>query len=162
MKILLPQRPGLVFDATLRSRPSPVARDELQTVLEVSGHPPMQLEPPSAGGAVVVECDDAEWSALVAAGYSLERRASHEHGLGMRMIAPVGRSWWAIAAGYLGLFSLVIVPAPVTVIVSAIAMWHLRKNPKLHGWGRAVFGMVMGLLFSAILVVILLGDTRPF
>ena len=30
----------------------------------------------------------------------------------MRMLLPVGRSGWAIAAGYLGLFSLIVLPAP--------------------------------------------------
>lgn len=31
--------------------------------------------------------------------------------LGMRVLLPVGRSGWAIAAGYLGLFGLVLFPA---------------------------------------------------
>ena len=31
----------------------------------------------------------------------------------MRMLLPVGRSGWAIAAGYLGLFSFIIFPAPL-------------------------------------------------
>ena len=39
-----------------------------------------------------------------------------------RMMIPVGRSTWAIVAGYLGLFSLAIVPAPVAVIVSILAI----------------------------------------
>lgn len=64
----------------------------------------------------------------------------------IRMLLPVGRSGWAIAAGYFGLFSVLCFPAPISVILGAIAMVHLRRNPKLHGMGRAIFGLVMGVL----------------
>jgi uncharacterized protein DUF4190 len=64
----------------------------------------------------------------------------------MRWILPVGQSIWSIVAGYLGLFSLICIPAPLALLVSLIAIWHLRKNPRLSGWGRAIFGLVMGLL----------------
>ncbi|TDU81206.1 uncharacterized protein DUF4339 [Prosthecobacter fusiformis] len=69
---------------------------------------------------------------------------------GMRLLLPVGRSAWAIAAGYLGLFSLLIIPAPVAVIISLIAIQDIRKSklsskgPK-YGMGRAIFGLIMGL-----------------
>jgi hypothetical protein len=80
---------------------------------------------------------------------------------GMRMLLPVGRSGWAIAAGYLGLFSLVILPAPIALIVSVIAIRDLRKSaasprPK-HGMGRAVFGLVMGVLGTGVLILALIG-----
>ena len=65
---------------------------------------------------------------------------------GMRWILPVGQSVWSIVAGYLGLFSLICIPAPLALLVSLIAIWHLKKNPRLSGWGRAIFGLVMGLL----------------
>jgi len=74
-----------------------------------------------------------------------------------RALLPVGRSGWAIAAGYLGLFSLLFAPAPLAVVVSLIAIWHLRRNPGKYGMGRAVFGLVMGLLGSAALVFFLRG-----
>src|SRR5262245_19466965 len=64
----------------------------------------------------------------------------------MRWILPVGQSLCSIAAGYLGLFSLLCFPAPIALIVSLIAIWHLRRIPNLSGWGRAIFGLVMGLL----------------
>ncbi len=77
---------------------------------------------------------------------------------GMRMILPVGRSGWAIAAGYLGLFALIIVPAPLALIVSLVAIFDIRKHrndpsPK-HGLGRAIFGLITGLLGTVILVSI--------
>ena len=66
----------------------------------------------------------------------------------VRMLMPVGRSGWAIAAGYLGLFSLIVFPAPFALIVSVIAIVHIKKckksgTPK-YGLGRAIFGLVMG------------------
>jgi hypothetical protein len=71
---------------------------------------------------------------------------------GMRMLLPVGRSGWAIAAGYVGLISVLLVPAPLAIILSIIAIRHIRKSkatehPK-HGMGRAIFGLVMGILGS--------------
>ena len=75
----------------------------------------------------------------------------------MRMVLPVGRSIWAIAAGYFGLFSLVVFPAPIAVVLGVIAIIDLKKNPKLHGMGRAIFGLVMGLLGSAALLFFVVG-----
>jgi LSD1 subclass zinc finger protein len=64
----------------------------------------------------------------------------------MRLLLPVGRSLWAIAAGYLGLFSMLFCPAPIAVLVSLIAIWDIRAHPEKHGMGRAIFGLVMGVL----------------
>jgi hypothetical protein len=74
----------------------------------------------------------------------------------LRMVIPVGRSGWAIAAGYAGLFSLLFVCAPISLILGIIAVVDLRKHPEKHGWGRAIFGLVMGAIFSLIFVVMLL------
>jgi hypothetical protein len=65
---------------------------------------------------------------------------------GTRWLLPVGRSGWAIAAGYLGLLSFVLVPAPLALICSIIAIRDMRKHPNRHGMGRAVFGLIMGIL----------------
>ncbi len=68
---------------------------------------------------------------------------------GIRLLIPVGRSGWAIAAGYLGLFSLVLIPAPLSVIISIIAIRDIRRSTLTakvkHGMGRAIFGLVMGI-----------------
>src|SRR6267142_6428183 len=72
---------------------------------------------------------------------------------GMRWILPVGQSIWSIVAGYLGLFSLICFPAPLALLVSIVAIVHLRKNPRLSGWGRAIFGLIMGTLGTIGLVV---------
>jgi hypothetical protein len=71
-------------------------------------------------------------------------------GLGRRMLLPVGRSPWAVAAGYLGIFSVYPWFAPIAILISIIAIIHVRNSkssdhPK-YGMGRAVFGLVMGCL----------------
>jgi len=72
---------------------------------------------------------------------------------GIRWILPVGTSFWAIAAGYLGLGSIICFPAPLAIICSLIAIWHLKKNPKLSGWGRAIFGLAMGSVVTIGVVI---------
>jgi hypothetical protein len=71
----------------------------------------------------------------------------------MRMLLPVGRSGWAIAAGYLGLLSFACLPAPLAVVTGILAVLDIRKNPKKHGMGRAIFGIVMGVLGSFVLIM---------
>src|SRR5687768_14668949 len=71
---------------------------------------------------------------------------------GMRMLLPVGRSGWAIAAGYLGLFSVLVIFAPVALVISIIAIMDIRKHPEKHGMGRAIFGLVMGILGTGVLL----------
>ena len=77
----------------------------------------------------------------------------------MRLLLPVGRSGWAIAAGYMGIFSLILFPAPVSLLISIIAILDIRKSqssehPK-HGIGRAIFGLLMGIVGTAIIIFII-------
>jgi hypothetical protein len=76
---------------------------------------------------------------------------------GMRMLIPVGRSGWAIAAGYLGLFSVLGCAGPLAVIVSLIAIRDIKSHPDRHGMGRAIFGLVMGILGTALLALMVAG-----
>ena len=73
---------------------------------------------------------------------------------GMRLLLPVGRSGWAIAAGYLGLFSVIGLIAPIAIVVSIIAIIDISKskatNERKYGMGRAVFGLVMGIICTAV------------
>ena len=77
----------------------------------------------------------------------------------MRLLLPVGRSGWAIAAGYLGIFSLILFPAPVSLLISIIAIIDIRKSQSsehpMHGMGRAIFGLLMGIIGTAILVFVI-------
>jgi hypothetical protein len=72
----------------------------------------------------------------------------------MRMLLPVGRSGWAIAAGYLGLFAVLLLPAPFALAAGLMAVRDIRANPAKLGMGRAVFGIVMGALGSLVLLAI--------
>lgn len=82
----------------------------------------------------------------------------------MRLLMPVGRSGWAIAAGYLGLFSLILVPAPVSLAISLVAIRDIRRSKGTgkvkHGMGRAIFGLVMGILGTVLLALILFSALR--
>jgi hypothetical protein len=78
---------------------------------------------------------------------------------GMRMLLPVGRSGWAIAAGYAGLFSILWLPAPFALILGIVAVRDIRRHPEKHGMGRAVFGIVMGAVFTLLLLIALAGAT---
>ncbi len=90
---------------------------------------------------------------------SLPKQKSLGDDVGMRMLLPVGRSGWAIAAGYLGLFGLIVFPAPLALIVSVIAIRDILKSknsskPK-RGLGRAIFGLIVGIVGTAALIFIL-------
>ena len=66
----------------------------------------------------------------------------------MRMLLPVGRSLLAIAAGYAGLFAVLFVPAPIALILGILAVVDIKKHPDKLGMGRAVFAIIMGVIFS--------------
>jgi hypothetical protein len=74
---------------------------------------------------------------------------------GMRLLLPVGRSLWAIAAGYAGLISILVFPAPFAVLLGILAIRDIKRHPEKHGMGRAIFGLVMGGLFSIGLILAL-------
>jgi hypothetical protein len=76
----------------------------------------------------------------------------------LKWVLPVGRSGWAISAGYAGLFALIIFPAPIALILSLIAIWDLKKHPEKKGWGRTIFGLVTGVLGTVVLMLMLLGS----
>ena len=65
---------------------------------------------------------------------------------GMRWLLPVGRSGWAVAAGYLGLLSVLLLPAPFALATGILGVRSVRRHEHLHGMGRAIFGIVMGAL----------------
>jgi Domain of unknown function (DUF4190) len=75
----------------------------------------------------------------------------------MRLLLPVGLSGWAIAAGYLGLISVLCIPSPLALLAGILAIREIRRNPKKHGMGRAIFGIVMGGIGTVGLVLLLIG-----
>jgi hypothetical protein len=88
---------------------------------------------------------------------------SHDIGddAGMRLLLPVGRSPWAIAAGYLGLVALVpvigLVAGPAAIICAILAFRDMKRDPRLHGMGRAVTGIVLGGIGFIFSLVVLAG-----
>src|SRR5262249_27221923 len=67
---------------------------------------------------------------------------------GLKHVLPVGRSGWAIAAGYLGLFSMIPLVSFVALPISIIAARDLKRHPEKLGWGRVITGLVLSSLFS--------------
>jgi len=75
---------------------------------------------------------------------------------GLQYVIPINTSGLAIAAGYVGLISVLCFPAPFALLLGILALVQLKKNPKLHGKGRAIFAIVMGGLFTILPVILLL------
>ena len=72
---------------------------------------------------------------------------SHED-RNIKWIMPVNVSGWAIASGYLGLFAVIAIGAPFAVITGILALRDIKLHPGRNGKGRAIFGLVMGVIFS--------------
>ena len=88
-------------------------------------------------------------TALTHAGEFLaELEVKPNHNGDLAYVLPVGRSGWAIAAGYVGLFSFIPLISYAGIVVSSVAAWHLRRNPKLRGWGRVITGFVISVPMS--------------
>ena len=83
--------------------------------------------------------------------------SSNESDAAIRMLIPVGRSGWAIAAGYLGLLSLIPFFGIIALIVGIVAVKDLKKHAEKHGAGRAWFGIIAGGLSLLIYLIIFCG-----
>jgi hypothetical protein len=112
---------------------------------------------------ILIECSFAAFTPrkravhdFIAGSFCVYKSQTNDNTLGKRMLAPVGRSGLAIAAGYAGLFAVLVIPAPIALILGILAIIDIRKHPDKHGMGRAVFGLIMGILFSLPLILILL------
>ncbi len=81
---------------------------------------------------------------------------AEEPGAVARALLPVGRSGFAIAAGYLALFSILLAPAPLAIICGVVAYRDIKKNPQKHGMGRAWFGIIMGALGTGVIAFMIL------
>lgn len=77
--------------------------------------------------------------------------------VGMRLLLPVGRSGWAIAAGYAGLFALLLFPAPIALILGIVGWRDIRRSRGTadvkRGMGRVVFALIVGGIGTAILLI---------
>jgi hypothetical protein len=84
---------------------------------------------------------------------------------GVRLLLPVGRSGWAIAAGYMGLFALLVLPAPIALVLAFLGYRDIKKSsssphPK-HGMGRVVFAFITGGLGTLFLLGLIVMGLLP-
>jgi hypothetical protein len=68
----------------------------------------------------------------------------------MKWLLPVGRSGWAIATGYLGLFAFFPFVGYFTLLLALVAIIDLRRHRHKSGWGRVIFGLVIALPMSVL------------
>lgn len=73
----------------------------------------------------------------------------------LKYVVPLNVSVWALVAGYLGLVSVLLIPAPFALLCGLMGVRDIRRNPTKDGMGRCVFGIVMGLLFSLLMLACL-------
>jgi ABC-type branched-subunit amino acid transport system permease subunit len=72
-------------------------------------------------------------------------------------LIPVGRSPWAIAAGYCGLLSLgCALLGPLGIIFGALAIRDIKRRRGVTGLPRAILGIVLGTLGTLLLVLLAL------
>jgi hypothetical protein len=76
----------------------------------------------------------------------------------LKYILPVGRSALAVAAGYLGLLSIVPGIGQLAILLGVLALRDIKKNPKKLGKGRAIFGVILGSLCSILHVFLLISS----
>lgn len=65
---------------------------------------------------------------------------------GLEVVLPINVDPWAIFAGYLGLFSVLAIPAPFAIFTGIMALRSLKKNPGTRGHVRAWVGILGGSL----------------
>jgi hypothetical protein len=68
-------------------------------------------------------------------------------------LMPSHVSGWAVAAGYLGLFTLICVgvPGPFALVAGIKGLRQIRRQPDLNGRVRAWVGIVFGVLGCCLL-----------
>src|SRR5262249_54852053 len=70
-----------------------------------------------------------------------------------RFLTPAGRPASAIAAGYLGLFSLLPFFGIFAIISGLSPLRTRRRDPHLLGRARAWFGLVMGIVMTLLYAI---------
>ncbi|MGE3108894.1 MAG: GYF domain-containing protein [Phycisphaerales bacterium] len=107
---------------------------------DTGGPAPTPVRPPTLPGPVILE---------------------REHSIGARMLLPVGRSGYALAAGYLGIFALFpflgFVAGALAIVFGILAIRDIRRHPQRHGLVRAVVGISLGGLSVIAHVIMAIG-----
>ena len=74
----------------------------------------------------------------------------------LAMVIPIGRSGWAILAGYLGLVSVLLLPAPFAIWCGILAIRDIKQNPTKLGLVRAWFGIIAGSFMMLCTIILIL------
>lgn len=70
----------------------------------------------------------------------------------LQMLIPINVGAWAIAAGYIGLFSVVLLPAgPFAIFAGIMALRRVRAHPGERGRVRAWIGIGLGSIGTLLL-----------
>ena len=77
---------------------------------------------------------------------------------GLNLLLPIGpQSGMAIAAGYLGLFGLLIpLLAIAGLVLGILALRDIKAHPEKRGKGRAITGIVCGGLWTIAVLILLI------
>jgi len=75
----------------------------------------------------------------------------------MAWLVPVGRSGWAVAAGYCGLLSMIPVVHLAALLFAGLGIRQLQRQPELRGWGRIALGLVGGVIFTVLYTIAFVG-----
>jgi hypothetical protein len=92
--------------------------------------------------------DGGQWTAHAAPGVAPAYGYGYQQprDRSVEALLPVNRSGWAIAAGYAGLFSILLIFAPIAILLGVLALNDLKDKPAVGGRGRAWFGIIAGAL----------------
>lgn len=71
------------------------------------------------------------------------------------LLLPINVSPMALVSGYLGLFSVLLLPAPFAILTGVLALRDIKNNPKRSGKARAIFGIFMGIICSIGMIALL-------
>lgn len=75
----------------------------------------------------------------------------------LEMTIPINRSGWAIAAGYVALFSFPFVfLGPVALILGIVGLLDARKK-QLKGNGRSIFAIIYGGVMTIAFIWVIFG-----
>ena len=71
----------------------------------------------------------------------------------MSFLVPTGpQSGLAMAAGYCGLFGLLMIPAPLGILFGVLGLRDIARHPEKRGKGRAITGIVLGTIFCVVYI----------
>ena len=68
----------------------------------------------------------------------------------LRLLVPIGRSGWAIAAGYIGLLSFIPFVGFLALALGIVAVRDLQKHPDKWRWPRVVRHNCWRTLFASV------------